>query len=268
MRRKDRGVSLLNVLVVVAAGAGLVQAMLTGQDQALDRLEAQRDRAQARALAQGGLTSVVVALRRDGVTAPDTDHPGEPWAQAAQNRIAFDAGAFSVTVRDLRGQFDLNALEPGKIVEQRVFSALLRQLDLPEALGQQIAAIIAQDGPLPDARSLLDFGVSEADLARLAPHVTALDRRHALNLNAASEPVVAALLANPAAARALVARRTAAGMLSPADLTALGLAPPLLGGFRSDAFLVTVEAEVGLARTTLARRVMRSEEGGEVAVLP
>ena len=94
--------------------------MLTGQDRTLDRLATARDAAQARALADGGITSVAVALRRDSVMAPQSDHLSEPWALAAQETVTLEFGEFATRIDDLRGRFDLNALGPAKLAEARV----------------------------------------------------------------------------------------------------------------------------------------------------
>lgn len=263
-RGKESGISLLNVLVVVAAGAGLVQIMLSGQETALERLAETNDLAQARSLAQSGVTSVAVALRRDLIESPDTDHFREPWALSRQEAIALEAGRFEISLEDARGRFDLNALSAGSLVETRVFSALLAVLDMPQSLAPQIARIIANEGPLASPTDLISRGLSEADVKKLAPHVTALEQRHPINLNTASEPVLAALFGNPAAARGLMGRRVAKGYLDRSDLAALGLLTPPLAGFTSDAFEVTVTAESGRARSVLKRRLLRDRDTGQV----
>ena len=265
-RAKDKGISLLNVLVVVAAGAGLVQVMVSDQESAVDHLSDQADISQAQALAHAGVTSVAVALRRDMQTAPDTDHLSEPWSKALQDAITFDFGQYIVNAEDLRGRFDLNALGPGKIVEQRVFAALLKQLDLPEALASTIADQIAQDGALAAPSDLLVRGISAADYTRLQPFVTALPKRHALNLNTVSQPLLAALLANPIAAETLASRRRAKGFLDRDDFKALGLTVPPMAGFTSDAFSTTVTASVAGARVRLSRQVLRDRDTGKVTI--
>ena len=73
-RAPESGVSLLNVLVVVAAASGLVQVMLAGQEGAVSDLSRSHDIAQAEALARGGVASVAVALRRDILDAPDVPY--------------------------------------------------------------------------------------------------------------------------------------------------------------------------------------------------
>lgn len=263
-RDGQAGVSLLNVLAVLAVGTGLVQVMLRDQDVALQRLDRASSAAQAVALARSGATSVAVALRRDFSDAPQSDHPGEAWAKAAQAQIALDFGEFAVSVEDARGKFDLNALHPTALAEQRVFATLLTALDLPEVLANQITRIVTQHGPLRGPEALLRFGIAESDARRLAPHVTATPVRGPLNLNAVTEPLMSALVRNPSAARGLVARRSAKGFLEPGDLVALGVAQPTLAGFTSDVFDVTTVATVGKARAVLVRRLFRDSDTGTV----
>ena len=265
-RTGDSGISLLNVLVVVAAGAGLVQVMLTDQTIAIDQLQDAADVSQTRALAQAGVSSVAVALRRDLQVAPESDHFREPWAANLQETIDLGFGEFSVTAEDLRGRFDLNALGPGKIIEMRVFTALLKQLDLPETLASEIATAVSQNGSLDAPEELRGLGFSASDLQLLRPHVTALPVRHPLNLNAVTEPLLAALLSNPVAADSLISRRAAAGFLDRNDFTSLGLLVPPLAGFASDAFSVTGSAETGNARSRLTRQVLRDRRTGQITL--
>ncbi|WP_299044373.1 type II secretion system protein GspK [uncultured Tateyamaria sp.] len=267
-RNRQAGVSLLNVLAILAVGTGLVQVMLSDQDVALQRLASANDVAQAQSLARSGITSVAVTLRRDFGTAPLSDHPGEPWADAAQERIALDFGQYDVSIVDGRGMFDLNALHPAALAEQRVFAALLTILGLPETLAGQITQIITQNGPLRAPQDLVRLGIAQGDIDRLAPHVTATPVRGPMNLNTVTEPLMAALLSNPPAARGLIARRAAKGFLDASDLSALGVPLPPLAGFTSDVFDVTANASVGVARAALRRRLLRDPDSGAVQSIP
>lgn len=266
-RAPESGVSLLNVLVVVAAASGLVQVMLAGQESAVSDLSRSHDIAQAEALARGGVASVAVALRRDMLDAPDVDHLQEDWATASQTEVTFDFGSLEVEIEDARGRFNLNSLTAGSFLEQRIFQGLLTALDLPEALSAQIIQSLQNQGPLRDADDLFQRGFSMVDIDLMRPHVTALQTSGPINLNTATMPLMSALFANPAAAQALVARRTSQGQLTRQDLSAFGLAPPAVGGFTSDTFDVALRAQVGTARRTLNRRIFRNPEAGTVQII-
>ncbi len=267
-RVSDSGVSLLNVLVVVSIGAGLVQIMLSDQEHAIDHLAADRDVAQAQNPALSGVTSARVALRRDLIDAPHQDHAGEVWATAMQDVIALDEGSFEVLITDARGRFDLNALGATSLIEQRVFANLLSVLDLPQVLGPAIAQIVGRNGPLSAPVDLIKFGIAPEDVARLQPHVAAFASQGTVNLNSATEPVLSALLSNPNAARSLVARRSVKGYLDQSDLAALGVILPPLGGFTSDTFDVTSEARINTARRVIHRRLVRDSDTKSVRAFP
>lgn len=262
-RLSDRGISLLNVLVVVAIGASLIQLMLTSQDRALAKAQEANDRAQAESLARAGVTSVAIALRRDFSSAPDADHMQEPWAKAAQEAVALDFGQFEVLIEDARGRFDMNSLGPRALSETRVFLGLLAALDLPEALVQQVSQA-APYQQVSDLKSILSAGDYEA----LEPHIVALPERSPMNLNTATEALLSALFQSSAAARNLVARRAARGHLEPSDLSALGLIQPPLAGFTSQVFDVYASATVGVAHQASARRLVRDAKTGTIHSVP
>ncbi|MEL6463991.1 MAG: hypothetical protein AAFQ58_03390 [Pseudomonadota bacterium] len=266
-RDQISGVSLLNVLTVIAVGAGLMQFMLRDQDLSVQGLESTNNAAQAQALARGGVTSVAVALRRDAQVSPEVDHLNEPWASAAQDKIALDFGQFEVSITDARGKFDLNALQPAALAEARLFTALLTALELPSVLASQITQVVSKHGPLTDPEVLLDHGIAASDVKRLIPHVTATQTPGPLNLNSVSEPLMVALTRNPAAARVLIARRKGAGELTANDLAALGLPQPQLAGYTSNVFDVRALASVGDARAVLMRRLVRDPDAGAVQSL-
>ncbi|MEM1298121.1 MAG: hypothetical protein AAGH68_02495 [Pseudomonadota bacterium] len=267
-RRKDDGISLLNVLVVVAAGAGLVHVMLDEQDAALTRTVRSRDAVQAMALAESGVTSVVVALRRDFRDSPQTDHLAEAWAKAAQKEIQLDFGSFKVMVTDARGKLNVNELKAVNLSAQRAFAALLIALDLPEALLSRIMQIVSRHGPFSSLKAIEAHGLSAEDLDRLTPHLVALPDGGGVNLNAATEPVMAAIFENATVARALVARRAPKGYLEQSDLAPLGVTLPPLGVFTSNAFDVVVRTEVGTARAVQTRRLLRDGQTGRVRTIP
>jgi len=268
VRGRECGVALLNVLVVLAIGAGLIQGMLQAQETAISRASRAADWSQAGALAFGGVTSVRTGLRRDMAQFPQTDHLGEPWAQAAQAPVEFAFGSYGITITDVQGRFNLNALGPRSLAERRVFTALLAGLDLPPELGERIRAIVARQGPLTSLATLRRDGIDAGTLTKLAPFVAALPEGVQINLNTAPEPVLAAVFANAAAAKGLVARRDRQGFLTRADLTALGLVQPVLAGWRSDIYDVTVTARVGPVTRVVRRRIFRHRKSETVTDVP
>ena len=99
-RRAREGMILLNVLVIVAIAAAAVAVMIAAQDIEVQRTIRLRDASQAQAYSRAGELSAVVALRRDGVSAPTLDAYSEPCAAIAQRPIAIPNGRFA-PVRDI-----------------------------------------------------------------------------------------------------------------------------------------------------------------------
>ena len=251
----ERGVILVNVLVALALGSALVVLMLTSQDDLIDRSRRAAALAQAQALAMGGETSVVIALRSDMQTAPETDHLAEPWALIQQAEVDVGAGRFSVSIHDAQSGIDLNGLGAGGIAQQQVLARLVADLDLPPLTVTQIVNAMARAGAL---RSLTDIGELDPNTrAALAPHVSFLPDGGAVNLNTADAVVMGAVLRNRGAANRLITMRDKLGFLTPADLRDLGLVGTNGAGFKSAVFDVTVTAQVDDVLVRLTSRIQR-----------
>lgn len=254
-RPQDAGVILVNVLVALALGSALVVLMLTSQDNLLDRARRAAAMDQAQALALGGETSVVIALRADMQTAPDADHYAEPWGLIQQAAVQIGTGTFALVIHDAQAGIDLNGLTVGGIGQQQVLARLVAALKLPPETTQRILTAITQGGPF---RTLAQIPDLDADTrATLAPYVSFLPAGGAVNLNTADQVVLGAVLQNQTAASRLVALRSKAGFITPADLRDLGLVSTGGAGFTSDVFDVTVTAQVDDVTVILTSRVQR-----------
>jgi general secretion pathway protein K len=130
-------------------------------------------------------------------------------------------------------------------------------------------ALIRLYGPLTDLTPLGRAGLDPAIVARLSALVTALPYDSKVNLNAVSEPLLAILLDDPAAARRLIVQRQRRGFLTAADLAEQGVTVPPGTGFASDLFWVTARARIGdtgqRMTSLLARRRLPD---GSVRVMP
>lgn len=264
-RPRDSGMILVNVLVALALGAALVTLMLTSQDDAIDRARRAGAAAQAEALALGAETSVLVALRRDAEEAPETDHFGEPWAQAAQAEVELETGRFAVTIHDAQAGLDLNGLTAGGLAQAQDLARLVAELELPPETADRIAATMRERGPLLRLDQIEELDADTA--ARLAPFVSFLSRPGPVNLNTADPLLMGALLGNPTAARRLAALRERNGVLTRQDLLDLGLIPTGNVGFHSDNWDVSVLATVDDVSVTLTSRLVRENDAGRVEVI-
>ncbi len=262
---RDAGVILVNVLVALALGAAIIVLMFTSQENLMDRTRRAAAATQAEALALGAEASMVAALRRDMEQAPDLDHYAENWALAAQEEVVLATGRFSITVMDLRGRLDLNALSLGGLAQQLVFARLTTALGLPDRVATTVTDALVRGGPV---RSLSDIaGLDPAERAKLAPYVSLLATRGALNVNTAEQTVLAAVLGSASSARQLIKLRERNGFLTKSDLAEAGVI--LLGGvgFTSDAFDIISRAEVDGTTVTLNSRLLRQTGLGVREVL-
>lgn len=253
--KPDSGVILVNVLVVLAIGSAITVLMFTSQDSLLERTARAAAAAQAEALVLGAETSVVIALKRDMIEAPETDHFQEVWAATAQQDVALSTGRFSVVIEDAQSRFNLNTLASGGIGTTQIFVRLTRDIGLADDVATTIMQQLTARGPV---RSLSEItGLDETSQTLLRPHVTALPVPGPINLNTASAVVMGAVLGNAPAARQLVKTRERTGFLRQGDLTDVGVLATNGAGFQSQVFDVTSVAEVDGVTFTLRSRVLR-----------
>lgn len=255
MRHRDSGIILVNVLVTLALGAALVLLMFSSQDNLIDRSRRAAAVSQAEALAMGGEASMVAALTRDMIVAPDTDNLTEDWALIQQDTITLATGRFTVVITDAQSRFDINQLMDGGFMQTQILASLIAQAELPLSLVQQITAEVQTFGPLQDLNDLRD--VDAATLNTLKTVLVALPVAGDVNLNTAPLPVLTAVIGNAAVARGLVSLRDRQGFVEQQDLSALATVPLSSIGFTSDVFDIVVTAEISDVTVTLFSRVLR-----------
>ncbi|MGR3467236.1 MAG: hypothetical protein ACU0CI_05100, partial [Shimia sp.] len=236
-RARERGVVLVNVLVILAIAATLIVLMLETQEIATDRGQRFSAASAAEALARGAEASVVASLRRDLEEAPATDHRGEAWA-TGQSEVTLQTGRFSVDVQDAQARLDLGRLRTGQPAEIEVFLRLFRTLDLPAEELRRAAFELAGRASVSDLRQL--DSLSPRTRAALAPHIDILPRPAPVNLNTASPLVMGAVLNNRSATTRLLGLRDRAGVLTPEDFTRVGVLIPPGAGLTSSVFDATV----------------------------
>lgn len=253
----ENGIVLVNVLVILAIAAGLVLLMLTAQERAVARGRLASNVAQAEALALGAEASVLVALRRDMVEAPEADHLGEAWARSLQQEVRLATGTFRVDVADVNARFDVNRLSERRLTDIRVLTLIAAAAEVPEATATRIAAGLAQDGKVERLSDLARFGATAEEIAALDPYLVALPDDGLVNLNTCGAVVLAALLGNAEAAARLLGTREEEGELTDADLAQAGVIRPPASAFTSNLWDVSVLAEVDGAIVRLASRLLR-----------
>lgn len=237
--RRDRGIALLNALVMVAAIAALAAGLMIQAGHSHDRAAQISGSQQAALHLDAAQLLIDPVLRADWRRAPDLDHLDEVWARAPLE-ADIDRGRMVARLADLQGRFNVNSLANASDASAaRAFERLLRWLGLPVSLGPEIAGFVQPRGPVRPAdyatRAVpvlvpggtvdrvealrLVRGMTEAHYARLAPFVAALPPGTPLNLNTASAEVLAAVLpvVGPADAARLVAERAVKPFINMAD---------------------------------------------------
>ena len=226
--KSNRGLVLINALLVVAALSAVAVVLLRTAETARNRQFYLSEMAQTAAYLDGFELLLRSQLDLDR-SRSGVDHLGEAWAQKNYT-VAIDRGTAVGTIRDLQGLFNLNGLAAGgEGLSEDQFKRLLQELGVRESLGTEIIAWLSEDGPqnhtpylaqTPHLRpsgggiDLLDQlrlvnGMTPEIFAKLAPMLTAGSAEGAININTAPRAVLQAVMPEiaPAVIGALIAER-------------------------------------------------------------
>jgi len=226
---RNRGMALINALIVVTALAAVTLALLARTEAARQRLDMRFSTDQA-----GLYLDAAEQMARNLVQTsapPDYVHAGQAWA-AARSGHEIERGRVSWQTEDLQGRFNINWLSrEGSMGEAaRIALPLLaRAQGVPDAIATRLRNAVdphslfrasafggggALSAPpplpviLPDILRLVP-GAGGDRLDRLMPHLAALPPDTALNVNTVSPEVLAAFLPGlrPGELAELTARR-------------------------------------------------------------
>ncbi len=268
-RKSDEGVVLINVLVILALMATVVFAMVSLSDISIMRSQRYSEAGQALELIAAGETSAIVALRRDFIETPDSDHLSEAWAQIKQDAVAIEGGRFVLTITDAQAKLNLNALQGTGAAGLQLLRRIIETLELAPDISLRIAARMTQDAPLSNLNDLqTSAGLTATEVASLSELVTVLPRRTDINVNTAPEALIAAIANNPVQARNLIGIRARQGFLTREDVIAAGMILPPGSGFSSRFFLVSTDVTIGttkLSRQSILQR--RTDRSGRPEVV-
>jgi general secretion pathway protein K len=266
---RERGMILVNVLLFIAIASGIVMLMIATEDDSLARSLALREAARAQAILDGAELSAIAALRRDALAAPQSDSGAEPWAKIGERSAPIEGGTFQLAIADAQSGFNVNRLASGNAIDAAMLARIVTTLRLPPALIPRATELVRIHGPLADLRPLRLGGLDAKTYARLSGLLTALPYEGRINLNAASEEMLAILLDDPRAAAALALQRQRQGFLTPIDFLEERATIPPNAGFTSDLFWVRARVTIGETsqqRTTLLAR--RRDDQGRIGVAP
>jgi general secretion pathway protein K len=219
---RQRGIALLTAILVVAVGTLLATNLLWLSS--LDQMRTASTLASDQGLQYvlGAEAWVGDILREDLEQSPDIDHLGEFWAQEV-DPLPVEGGFIQGRIEDLQGRFNLNNLVPYGEASQEVvveqFQRLLQLLDIDPTLAgavidwldpdyephfpyggeddtyaQADPQYLVANGMITSPSELMAISGFDAEIyARLAPYVTALPVGTLLNVNTASDYILASL---------------------------------------------------------------------------
>jgi general secretion pathway protein K len=292
---RSRGVALLTTLLVVALATSAAASLAARQHIQIRRTGNLLDAEQAYRHALGLEAWALGALYADQDEA-GVDGAQDAWARPL-GPVEVEGGQVSGWVEDLQGRLDLNGLiADGQVSEAAVarLDRLLAGLDVKPGVRQAILDWVDPDAEprFPDGAEdevylraspprraanqpfvsvtelRLVAGIGPEEYERIAPLVTALPEPTPVNLNAAPEPVLMALVKGLTAAdaEAFVAERKRQPFPSVEEalrhdaFAGLEVAPEGLA-VGSRYFRVHAEARSGRGRARLASLVHRGEDG-------
>lgn len=299
----QRGIAVITVLLALALGMLISSEIIMRVYMGMKRSTNQFNALQAWEYALGGEEWARQRLGKDFEEdknrGKQVDHFGEEWAMPAQS-LSIEGGFIEIEVYDAQARFNLNNLvdEAGQINAQQVqvFRRLLQQVGISSVYADMAGkwASYADDAgseygssELPYKAGDTQFGsVSELRLlkgmpldlyARLRPYVVVLPTPTAININTASEPVLASLSKQATAEKLkpfLEQRRSlkegfsapeqyinAMGIQKDEDIDKHSLA------VESDFFEIRVRTEYNGRRCYLASLVYRDGKTGEIRLL-
>lgn len=245
MMSKQKGLALMTVLLVFAIVSVMAIQMLNRQSSDVERTANMLALQQARSYAFGVEAAARSGLFLDWKANKKVDHLQEKWNKPLT--LPLEPGVASIKIKDPQGRFNLNSLSPMAShhkLQQKRFKKLLSLLDLDTKyadlwarwlnkasqeddryLSQEPAYKAAyQPCQHPSELMLLeDFGNKE--FRTLEPYVTCLPYNTVLNINTASDYVLASLSSdyNLADGKNMIAARGKKGFASVDDFWQLDI---------------------------------------------
>ena len=293
-RRSQRGIAVIVAVLIVAIGTMIAVNLVWQGRLEIRRFESALLADQGLLYVQGAEAWAADILRQDLVDSPDSDNLGEVWAIELPP-LPVEGGAIAGRLEDLQGRFNLNNLIGRDGTENELarkqFERLLALVEVDPSLagavvdwldadselrfptGGEDVVYIASDPPYRTANSVITSvselmaigGMDRESYIRLAPYVAALPQGTKLNVNTASDVVLASLSDNidVGTAASLVEQRAGAEFLD-IDDTFAGLVEPevlqTIDGV-SEHFLLTATVTLGTNPLTMRSVLQRDRSG-------
>ncbi len=299
--RRERGVAAITAILIVAVAASAATFMLAQQSAMIDQATLVASRAQADLYADAGLDWARGVLAEDARHGA-VDHLGEGWAQPIVG-LPVERALVAGAIEDEQGKFNLNnlAVEGRSDADLRILQNILKELALPAELADAVMDWIdadqdvtgnggaedayylslarpyrAANQPIMQVDELYRIrGFDAATVARLRPHVTALRRRTSVNINTASDVVLAAIF-DGKVPRDQIAERISARRAKPFNSTSeiaqwAPRADPRAAStdltVKSDFFTVRVRVAQDDVQVAAEALVQRNPQGGATSIV-
>jgi general secretion pathway protein K len=207
------GLALISVLLIFAIVAVLAGSMIERQSLDIQRSGNLQALQQARAYSSGIEYAVRSGLHLDYENNPDIDHPLEEWAKP--HTYPLQPGTAEIQIIDAQSRFNLNGLHKtatNKTAQIQRFKNLLAELGLDQTIADHAQKFMDEDSLVDDdylsaevpyrasynlfkhpSELFLVQGVDADTYRKLIPYITALPVNATLNVNTASNKVMAAL---------------------------------------------------------------------------
>jgi general secretion pathway protein K len=293
-RARQRGVAVLTAMLVVTLGTIIAVNLMWISSLDQRRTGAALAADQALLYLQGAEAWVGDILRQDQIESGESDHLGEIWAVELAP-LPVDGGLISGRIEDLQGRFNLNNLitPQGEVdqIAKRQFERLLETLQLDPGLATVVVDWLDNDseagfpsggedatyaGMNPPYRTPNALITSSSELManagfdleiyrQVAPYVTALPSGTRLNVNTASDVVLASLSddIDLAGATALIEERGGANFTDINLTFEDRVEPEVLGRIDgvSQYFLLTGSVALGTYQLTMYSLLERDNSG-------
>jgi general secretion pathway protein K len=292
--QSQRGIAVITAILIVAIGTMIAVNLVWQGRLDLRRAEAALAADQGLMYVQGAEAWAADILRQDLFDSPDADHFGEEWAIELPP-LPVEGGTIVGKLEDLQGRFNLNNLIARDGTEnqlaRKAFERLLALVEVDPSLagavvdwldadtdlrfptGGEDVVYIGSDPPYRTANTAITSisellaisGMDRESYGRLAPYVAALPQGTKLNVNTASDVVLATLSDNIdiGTAASLVEQRGNADFLD-IDDTFSGLVEPdvlpTIDGV-SEHFLLTATVTLGTNQLTMRSVLQRDRSG-------
>lgn len=211
--QKQQGLALISVLLIFAIVSVLATAMIERQSIDIQRSGNLQALQQARAYSSGIEYAVRAGLRLDFDNNAEIDNLSEDWANPLTYPL--DPGTAEIQIIDAQSRFNLNSLHKSasnRAVQNQRFKNLLAELGIDPIIADNTQQFMDEDSmvdndylahEVPHRASYALFKhpselllVNEVDreiYRKLKPYISALPVNATLNVNTASDKVLAAL---------------------------------------------------------------------------